>query len=51
MPPVSGALRWTHNLYERIKTPQQNFKALQHPLVFKIILIYTIFINIKTGIN
>lgn len=34
MPPVSGALRWTHNLYERIKVPLQNFNALQHPLVF-----------------
>lgn len=31
MPPVSGSLRWTNNLYERIKTPIENFKALQDP--------------------
>ncbi|KAJ9585775.1 hypothetical protein L9F63_002412, partial [Diploptera punctata] len=33
MPPVAGALRWAHQLRQRVDIPVKNFKALQHPIV------------------
>lgn len=33
MPPVTGTLRWTYNLRERVMQPIKNFKALQHPYI------------------
>lgn len=32
-PPIASALRWVHQLSQRITTPIKSFQALQHPIV------------------
>ena len=31
MPPVAGALRWSHMLRQRLTAPIKSFKVLDHP--------------------
>lgn len=34
MPKVSGGLRWSHELRERICHPMKDFKHIEHPYVY-----------------